>query len=288
MTATDPAPRPSDKTSPPMRGVVLAAAVVALAGLAAAYSSGRGLSVKIGDYALEFGADAEMGAVLDAAMRARPDDFAALLAARGFHLITSPGFVDALARIDAAKADAADVTQGVRRLLWNLEGPFSGAGVLSEADVRFISALEDVDRQATREPGGAVIIELWQRSLERRSPLPLRLFEAKVVPVRAGEPGVVYFCPPGDGRLDGKHASIFRKDADEILEGALVADDRRRLDCPAEGVSVRDLFAGRAMTLGVDPARYAAFAGGAAAGAGVAATFEVQPSRPAIAAAAGP
>jgi type IV secretory pathway protease TraF len=282
------APPAGDKTSAPTRWIALALAAVALAGLAAAYASGRSLSVKIGDYALDFGADPEMGAVLDAALAARPDDVAALLAARGFHRVTSPGLVDALARIDAAKAEGMAVTQGVRRLLWNLQGPFSGAGVLSEADARFLTALEDVDRRATAEPGGAVIVELWQRSLERRSPLPLRLFAARVVPVRAGEPGVVYFCPPADGRLDGKHAAVFRKDTDAALDGALVADDRGRLDCPAEGVSVRALFAGAPMTLGVDPARYAAFAGtdgtvdGGAAG-GVPATVEIQPSRRAAA-----
>lgn len=286
MTTTDPAPAATGSRLNPVIVSAAIAGALALYGLYIAQTSGRDLSIKVGDQVIELGADPDLTTVIDEAMAKNPAVFEAILSTRDFYKVTSPRLVDALARIDAAKEGEAPVAIGMRKLLWNLEGPFKGPGTLREADARFMAALEELDQPVVdASERSALIIELWQRSLERTPPLGLRLFRSRVVPVRAEADGVprVYFCPGVDG-LALKHVAIFRSGSATSVEGVLTEDTRQRLPCDGDRVTLQELFAGAPMLLGVDPARYALLSGtGGDPAEEIEASFEVQPSRPVVA-----
>lgn len=263
---------------------VVVAGIVALAGLFIAQSSGRSLSMKFGDHTIELGANPEIGAVLDQAIATNAQDFEALLAARNYYRVTSPSLVDAMARIDAAKEEYLTVTAGMRQLLVNLDGPFAGPGTLRSADEGFMAALEDLDRPLGDTPEeGRLIIELWRRSLERRSPFGLRLFQATVMPVRADANGapLVYVCPRIGANIAGKAVEIFRPTGSPSIQGVLEPDTRRRLDCTGAAASLREMFMGKPIVLGIDPTRFGLLAEGSGdiLPAQIQADFEIQPIR---------
>jgi hypothetical protein len=224
----------------------------------------------------------DFDAIIDRAIEENPALVEAVLSNHDYYSVNSVRLVDALERLGAAE-EPGDVTLGIRKLLWNLDGPFRGPGTLAMADERFMRALEELDRPVN-EPGdkSRLIIELWQRGLERESPLGVRTFRASVVPVRpAGEPnGQFVFLCPGTG-LGSKAVTLWTTRGG-LITGVL-AEDNRRLPCTTLRVALDRLFAGDPLTLGVDPATYQALADPQRSGEPlpekVEALFEVQPAK---------
>ena len=218
-----PAPEAPDKAAAaaPGRGFggltqLGAVAIVAVAVLVAIYllsGSGRPFQISLdkeGRFSVEAKPGDNFATILAAALKEDPQTVEALLAGNSFYKITSPQLVDAISRIDA-KADAtAEVTHGMRELLWNLAGPFQPPGTLDGADERLINALEDARQHARRraeQPAARRHLAAQPRP-HRRLPAAQLQRRREADLQRAGGAGGrgLHLCLPGQRvRRQGRH-----------------------------------------------------------------------------------
>ena len=267
-----PAPEAPDKAAAaaPGRGFsglaqLGAVAIVAVAVLVAIYllsGSGRPFQISLdkeGRFSVEAKPGDNFATILAAALKEDPQTVEALLAGNSFYKITSPQLVDAISRIDA-KADAtAEVTHGMRELLWNLAGPFQPPGTLDGADERLINALEDLDSTPGAEQSSRLLAGIWQRSLDRTGVFRPRSFNADVKlifntpPAPAGEV-FIYACP-GSGFV-GKDTTVWTEGEHPGAVTGVIVEDLQRFDCDNADKTLEQLLAGQAARLALDGGTY--------------------------------
>ncbi len=268
------------------------AAIAALAVLAAIYllsGSGRPFQISLdkeGRFSVEAKPGDNFATILDSAMQTDPRSVEALLGTYNFYKLTSPQLVDAMSRIDAAAPATAEVTHGMRQLLWNLAGPFKPPGTLDGADVRLLDALDDLDPHGDAAHASRLLAGIWERSLDRTGVFKPRAFKADVAVVRTADGAggaAIYACPgsPLVGKLVTMIPEVSKGDLSLQIKGTILQDPFRFGCGGSEGTSLEALLAGKAESLGIDPISYAELATPSTADAGlpptVAAKFQVSP-----------
>lgn len=156
---------------------------------------------KEGKIAIAVSADDSFADILSAAIARDSETVEAILAAKQYYRLTSTQLVDELRKFDAAHSETQEVSRGLRRLLWDLQGPFSPPGTLRGADERMIRALDDLDEALSgAQEASTLLTELWRLSLERKGVFKPRLFHASIeivpaISVAGGWTGTVLACP---------------------------------------------------------------------------------------------
>jgi hypothetical protein len=247
---------------------VVALAVVAAAVLAAIFllaRTDRPFEITIdreGKFSVEARQGDNFADILKAAIEKDPATVEALLSTHGYYNVKSPRLVDALARLDAAAAANQEVTAGLRRMLWDLAGPFKRPGTLAGADERLIGALDELEEVA----GGTskLFAGIWERSLERTGLFRPRSFNAEVTRLWGGPaapPGqvFVYACPGNE--LVGKQMTLWTEGERAGAVTGLIVDDLQRFDCGNAGRTVEELLAGQPARLGLDGTAFAGLLG---------------------------
>ncbi len=264
-------------------------AVIAVAVLGAVWIlAGRGgpfrISVdKTGSVVVEAQQGDDFGKILGSALDKDRKTVEALLNANGFFSIADPELVTRIESIKPGEEATAEVTSGIRRLLFNLEGPFQRPGTLVGADGRLLDALDDLDSTPGAQATSPLLAGLWQRSLDRTGVFRPRSFNADVKllfvgPAAPGQP-VIYACPGSE--FVGKDATVWTGGETPGAVTGLIVADLQRFDCPDADRSLEELLAGQPARLALDGATYRGLFGqpdpGVTLPPHVAAKFRVHP-----------
>lgn len=203
---------------------------------------------KEGKVTIRVSADDRLSEVLKKAIAEDSSTVEAVLASKQYYKLTNPELVDKLRSLDASEPDGQAVSERMRELLWNLEGPFSTPGTLRGADTRMIMALDDLDTELEESQVASVLLtELWRLSLERKGVFKPRPLQAGIqivpgLPSASAEPYPALVCPGsvlverelgilGSGgliKIEAFHqASLFDCDppaltAGQMLEGGII------------------------------------------------------------------
>lgn len=261
--------------------VVAAAAVVAVVAIASGRGDGYEISVEDGAFSIKTDGAVPLAKVIDDAVRADRTLFSALAAMHEFYHVEDDGLVAAVGALDVENGDHEAVTRGLRRLLWDLEGPFASPGALAGADARLIEAVLELDGIGPQREASGFLAGLLARSLAREEPFhDLRPFKAELVrlPVEApetGRPPVIYACPPN--RLDRFGITIIPPGDGELVTG-LMDSGPSRLDCEGGHPTLAQMIVGHRIRLGLDAATHAKLMGtDVAAGEAVRVRFNLHP-----------
>jgi hypothetical protein len=208
--------------------------------------------------------------ILAKAIEADPANVEVILSEHDYFNIKSTRLVDAVARIDAAAKENRAVTQGLREVLWDLNGPFQRPGTLTGADERLIGALEELE-EVLRESGetSRLLAALWKKSLNRTGVFRPRSFEAEVKllssdsvadPATDDEaPPKIYACPGSE--FIGKEMSIWIPDGQGGLVLGYVVEEVTKFDCGISKRNLQQLLAGQSAHLALDKDAFSALLG---------------------------
>lgn len=183
----------------------LAAAAVALAGVYFVARGGAGGEIAFGGESgvrIAFHRGDSLADLIDRAVDQKPDEFRALLAGHDFYDLQDVRWTNRLREI----ALDSDVQRSARKLLFDLAGPFSLPGTLSEADARLYDAVRELNDTLKNTPPGDTLpangffTAIWRDQLNQTGVFETRAFSAWVTNLTA-EPGtdvhgrhVVYVC----------------------------------------------------------------------------------------------
>ena len=250
-------------------GLFALVAVVAIYGIYKITSGVQGGSLEVTSGGVKFTQKPQdnFSDILAKAIEADEETVEVLLSEHGFYNITSTRLVDAIGRIDAAAEENKKVTQGLREVLWDLNGPFQRPGTLTGADERLIGALEELE-EVLRESGetSRLLAELWRRSLNRTSVFRPRSFHAVVKQI-SGEPEslnpeappTIYACP--GSAFVGKEMSIWIPEGEGGLVTGFVVEEVTKFDCDSSKRSLQQLLAGQPADLALDRNTFSILAG---------------------------
>ena len=178
----------------------------------------------------------------------------ALLNNHGFYVAHDPTLVDVLASYDYSQEPAIEIRDRLRRMLWDLKGPF-GPGALSGAKAQFLRAIEEL-YDANGDQGPAPLAEaIWLRRIEWQTPFERRKFaaEIEVLPKSAAAEGIL-ICK-GSEHLAEKYVNISVSDPDDPTRRARGTGSIERVARVGEafscdnGVNVTEMLAGRILRL---------------------------------------
>lgn len=204
---------------------------------------------KEGKVAITVRADDSFADVLKNAIAKDSGTVEAILAGNQYYSLTSAQLVDELRKFDASQSETQEVSEALRRLLWDLQGPFSPPGTLRGADERMIRALDDLDEALQEAKEASVLLtELWRLSLERKGVFKPRLFHASIevipgIPTEDTRIESVLACPGsmlvgrvlfiqtrGSMKVEVSHnASLFHCDPPAFTAAQMLAGGRVRL-----------------------------------------------------------
>jgi hypothetical protein len=191
-------------------------------------------------------ADETFAQLLSKALEKNQREVEAILASRQYYNLADANLVDQLAHLDTAKPETKEISNRLRSLLWNLQGPFAIPHTLSGADERMRKALDALEttRRETKQ-ANALLVELWKQSLQGEGIFWPRSFDATVEIVRGAPTGteerrIVLVCP-GDAiaTVSGIVMSL-RVDSNNIL--ADVIQDPSRFDCGGSSLTAEKLL----------------------------------------------
>ena len=103
-------------------------------------------------YGVDDVAPHKLAEMISAQLELHPIQLRAVLRDRGYYQVTDPALTDALAELSPTHA----VSARVRRLLFQMEGPFEKPSTLEGAQSRFIT-----DVLASRPPQDSLVAEVW-------------------------------------------------------------------------------------------------------------------------------
>jgi hypothetical protein len=262
------APVAAPAVASPGRGLgwpqAAAVAVVALAVLAAVWilaGSGGPFRISVdkgGSVVIEAKPGDDFASILSTALEKDPATVESLLNGKGFFSISDPDLVTSIEALQPGEAATAQVTLGIRKLLFNLEGPFQRPLTLVGADGRLLDALDDLDKTPGGQGTSALLAGLWQRSNDRTGVFRPRSFNADVKLLFGGPPGTtgrpaVFACPGSE--FVGKDATVWTEGEEPGAVTGVVVEDVQRFDCDGDQ-SIEDLLGGRQARLGLDAATY--------------------------------
>ncbi len=156
---------------------------------------------KNGSFVIKVQADETLAQVLNKAMEKNRNEVDAILASQQYYSLKNPDLVDRLEHLDASKPETEEISNRLRRLLWDLRGPFEIPYTLSGADERMTQALDALEtgRKQTRR-ATPLLVALWKASLEGQGIFWPRSFTATIEIVHGAPTGnedrkVVLACP---------------------------------------------------------------------------------------------
>lgn len=226
---------------------MLVAIVALLVGAGVTYvlavmGSGGKVAISKGGVSIEVAADDNFISLLDKALEKDNEAVTAALASRRFYHMASDEFLSELAGIKPSDQHWKRVSDGMRRMLANLEGPFQLPGTLSQADEKLMQAFEDLEGAVSEaKEASALLATLWERNLEQRGVFRQRVFPANIrIIEHAPENQQVIFACTGGGLVGGRIIDVFTEKGSS-LRGEIYIDPSY-FDCAEPAVSVREML----------------------------------------------
>jgi hypothetical protein len=279
MPETEPAPPPGGKLDVTRIAIVAIAAVAVLVGGLAAVRLGRGVEASLGNFKFTVSRDDSFSDILNKAMDKDEGTVTALLEGKGFYRVTDPDLVGEIERLDPDDPAAAPVIVGLRRMLWNLSGPFRRPDTLTHAKVEMVAAIEDQTATPDDPERGKLVAELVKRSLDRSGMFEVRRFAARLQPLAplTGElersAPAIFTCPGSE--MIGKQVQIWG--AGQTIFGEVEPDVRLADACDGEAKTIQQLLQGKAGVFGISPEAYSVLTGPPPAGANPNPSFVLNP-----------
>lgn len=218
-----------------------------------------------GQFVINVEAGEDLSQILDEAFAKQSSSTENLLSDRGYYSLQGIKLVDALERLNVDLPENAEVTKGIRELLWMQRGPFQPPGSLSGADERLFAALVELEQESRDQAkSNRLLALLWRSSLEQTGFFRPRVFKAEIRSSLAGRAvsantKEIYACP--GNVLVGKTVTIVGHSQAEFRQiSGKVADDPFRFPCPDDGASLDALLGGAALKIGLDPITFAELA----------------------------
>jgi len=182
--------------------VVVAVILAGLVGYLANQNKGFKIALdKNGSVAIDVSADETFGQLLNKALEKNRPEVDAILVSREYYSLTNANFVDQLGHLDPSNPKTKEVSKRLRKLLWDLRGPFEVPYTLIGADERMRRALDALERdRKEKKQANGLLVELWKESLEGDGIFWPRSFNATVelvhsVPTGSDGRKVVFVCP---------------------------------------------------------------------------------------------
>lgn len=207
---------------------------------------------KEGKLAFEVRGDMEFSQVFENAMSKDRTIVDAILASQNYYNLSDVKLVDRIANLDPS----VEVSKKLRNLLWDLRGPFRVPGTLRGADENMIKALDDLETALENaKEANALLTHLWEQTLDRTGIFRPRRFNATVEIVSDDLPDkgmyrVALACP-GGALVSGRVMFLYTQIGGALIE---VTQIPSVFDCDGLASTVKDLFAGRTIRLGVSQA----------------------------------
>lgn len=228
--------------------------VLAAAGLWFVSTNGSGGVVKLGKdgVEIEVSSESDFSEILSSALQKEPEAVASLLNGQGYYLVKQDaGWVDELRDADVSD----EVSRKLRKLLFDLSGPFALPHTFDQAKAEMIRALKTLDDMAEStapDSGGvanALLTEIWRHNLERTSIFARRNFRAEVTLLHGVEASpddgraVVFACRGSE--LRDKDLFITRRNETGgfFLLSARVSVDPIRTPCQRNARTLEELIA---------------------------------------------
>jgi hypothetical protein len=232
--------------------ICVAMILAGLAGYLANMNKGFNMSFdKNGKFFIEVRADETFAQLLNKAIEKNRSEADAILASQQYYSLTNANLVDQLEHLDASKPENQEISNRLRRLLWDLRGPFEIPYTLSGADERMTQALDALEtaRKETKQ-ASALLVALWTESLEGQGIFWPRSFNATVEVVQGAPTGneerkIVLACPGSAiARLSGVVMSLHANRAgDDRNILADVNQDPVLFDCGGSALTATKLLA---------------------------------------------
>jgi hypothetical protein len=156
---------------------------------------------KNGKVEIDVSADETFGQLLNRALEKNLTEVDAILVSHQYYNLANANLVDQLEHLDASKPETKEISNRLRRLLWDLRGPFEIPYTLIGADERMRKALDALElARKENKQASALLVELWKESLEGDGIFWPRSFNATVeivrgAPTRSDDRNTVLVCP---------------------------------------------------------------------------------------------
>jgi len=182
--------------------VCLAVIVAGLVGYLASQNKGFKIALdKNGKVEIDVSADETFGQLLKKALEKNRTEVDAILVSHQYYSLANANFVDQLEHLDPSKAATKEISNRLRRLLWDLRGPFETPFTLIGADQRMRKALDALELlRKEKKQTSALLVELWKESLEGDGIFYPRSFSATLeivpgAPTGGDDRKIVLVCP---------------------------------------------------------------------------------------------
>jgi len=185
-------------------GSWLTAAGISLAGIFVAglvvylVHAERGFKLRLDKSGVDIDVQANetFGQLLTKALEKNRTEVDAILASHQYYNLANADFVDRLGYLDASKPETKEISNRLRKLLWDLRGPFEIPFTLSGADERMSKALDALEAaRQERKEANALLVELWKQSLQGEGIFWPRSFGATVEVVHGTQTKKILACP---------------------------------------------------------------------------------------------
>ena len=177
--------------------VVVAIVVVGLAWYLAYSNKGFKIALdKSGKLEIEVRADETFSELLTKALKKNQSEIDAILASHQYYNLANADFVDQLERLDSSRPETKEISNRLRKLLWDLRGPFEIPYTLIGADERMSRALDALETaRRNSKQANALLVKLWRESLQGEGIFLPRSFDATVEIVQGARSGKILACP---------------------------------------------------------------------------------------------
>jgi hypothetical protein len=216
----------------------------------------KGVDISLGNFKVTVAADETFAQLLNKASEKDPKDVEAILASRQYYNLTDANLVDQLEHLDASKPETQEISLRLRRLLWDLRGPFKIPDTLSGADERMMEALDALEKARENEKKvNPLLVALWRESLEGGGVFVPRTFNATIEVVPGAPAGdadrrIVLVCPGSAVALvSGVLMSLQVGDSYNIL--ADVTQNPSLFPCSGPALTAAKLLEGDTVRLGL-------------------------------------
>jgi len=156
---------------------------------------------KNGKVEIDVRADETFAQLLNKALEKNRIEVEAILVSQQYYNLANANLVDQLEHLDASKPETKEISNRLRRLLWDLRPPFDIPYTLSGADERMRKALDALETaRKENKQVNAFLVELWKESLQGGSIFLPRSFSATVeivqgAPIGSEKRKIVLVCP---------------------------------------------------------------------------------------------
>ena len=222
---------------------IVSAAVTHLAEINKAFQVSVG---KEGNFTIDVRASDNFAEIFKNAVDTYPKLVDTILAGEQYYKVTNASLANALEDLDYSRPDSEEIAKRLRRMLWDLRGPFKVPGALRGADGRMVSALDDLEetRHGAKQ-ASALLAALWTRSLDEEGIFKLPILRATVEIVGGAPSGsrdlkTALACP-GSPLVNGRIMNLYVPGQGNIF--AEVAQDPSLFDCGGSALTAQELLA---------------------------------------------